>query len=39
LQYLPEYMCPIIKVVQEFPMNSNEKCDERKLLEDYKNGR
>lgn len=32
---LPEYMCPIIKIIKEFPININGKCDERKLLEEY----
>lgn len=34
-QKIPSYMCPTIKIVTEFPMNQNGKCDEQKLLEDY----
>lgn len=32
---LPEYMIPRIKKVDSFPINSNGKCDEKKLLEEY----
>jgi D-alanine--poly(phosphoribitol) ligase subunit 1 len=32
---LPEYMCPTIKIIKEFPINQNGKCDEKKLLEEY----
>lgn len=32
---MPEYMCPRIKVIKEFPINKNGKCDEKKLLEEY----
>ncbi len=32
---MPEYMCPRIKIVKEFPINNNGKCDEKKLLEEY----
>lgn len=32
---LPEYMCPTIKIIEDFPINQNGKCDERKLLEEY----
>ena len=32
---MPEYMCPRIKIVKEFPINKNGKCDEKKLLEEY----
>ena len=32
---LPEYMIPKIKKVDSFPINSNGKCDEKKLLEEY----
>ena len=35
---LPEYMCPIINITDEFPLNNNGKCDKNKLLEEYKNG-
>ena len=31
---LPEYMCPKIKIVKEFPININGKCDEKRLLEE-----
>lgn len=31
---LPEYMIPKIKIVDSFPINSNGKCDEKKLLEE-----
>ena len=31
---LPEYMIPKIKIVDQFPLNSNGKCDEKKLLEE-----
>lgn len=30
---IPEYMCPKIKIIQDFPLNPNGKCDERALLE------
>lgn len=36
---LPEYMCPAIKVVEDFPINNNGKCDRNALLERYKNGK
>ena len=32
---LPEYMIPKIKIVDQFPINSNGKCDEKKLLEEF----
>ena len=32
---MPEYMCPKIKIVSNFPLNSNGKCDEKKLLEEF----
>lgn len=32
---LPSYMCPIIKIVKEFPLNRNGKCDKKKLMEEY----
>ena len=32
---IPEYMCPKIKIINEFPINKNGKCDEKKLMEDY----
>ena len=31
---LPEYMIPKIKIVDSFPINSNGKCDENRLLEE-----
>ena len=31
---LPDYMMPKIKLIDSFPMNSNGKCDEKKLLEE-----
>ena len=30
---VPEYMCSQIKIVKEFPLNQNGKCDTKKLLE------
>ena len=36
---IPEYMCPQIKIIKEFPLNANGKCDEKRLLEEVKNGR
>lgn len=35
LERIPNYMCPKIKVIQEFPINKNGKCDEKKLLEEF----
>lgn len=32
---LPEYMIPIIKIIQEFPLNQNGKIDEKMLLEEF----
>lgn len=32
---LPEYMCPKIKIIKDFPLNANGKCDEKKLLEEF----
>lgn len=32
---IPEYMCPTIKIIKDFPINQNGKCDENKLLEKY----
>lgn len=32
---LPSYMCPVIKIVNEFPLNRNGKCDKKKLMEEY----
>lgn len=32
---IPDYMCPTIKIIDEFPLNQNGKCDEKKLLEEY----
>ena len=32
---IPEYMCPKIKIVNNFPLNKNGKCDEKKLLEEF----
>ena len=34
-QKLPDYMIPKIKIINEFPINNNGKCDEKKLLEEY----
>ena len=31
--YLPDYMIPVIRIVERFPLNVNGKIDERKLLE------
>lgn len=36
---IPEYMCPKIKIIKDFPLNTNGKCDEKKLLGEFKNGR
>lgn len=36
---IPEYMCPIINIVDNIPINNNGKCDKNKLLEEYRNGR
>ena len=33
---IPEYMCPKIKIINNFPLNKNGKCDEKKLLEVFK---
>ena len=32
---IPEYMRPKIKIIKEFPINKNGKCDKKKLLEEY----
>ena len=32
---LPEYMCPIIKIIEEIPLNQNGKVDKKQLLEEY----
>lgn len=37
-QYLPDYMCPNIILVEKMPLNNNGKCDRQKLKE-YINGR
>ena len=34
LNKLPSYMCPKFKIVKEFPINKNGKCDEKRLLEE-----
>ena len=39
LKKIPEYMCPKIKIIKEFPLNSNGKCDEKRLVEEFANGR
>ena len=39
LKKIPEYMCPKIKIIKEFPLNSNGKCDEKRLVEEFVNGR
>ena len=31
---LPEYMCPKIKIIKEFPINQNGKVDLNKLMEE-----
>lgn len=31
---IPEYMRPKIKIIKEFPINKNGKCDKKKLLEE-----
>lgn len=36
--FLPNYMCPNIKIVKDFPLNQNGKCDEKKLIKEYLNG-
>ena len=38
LKYLPEYMCPNIKILSDFPINNNGKLDLEKLR-DISNGR
>ena len=35
VKILPSYMIPKIKILNEFPINSNGKCDEKKLIEEY----
>ncbi len=35
LKKVPQYMCPKIKIVKDFPLNANGKCDEKKLLENF----
>ena len=32
---LPDYMIPIIKIVEKMPLNINGKIDEKQLLEEY----
>lgn len=32
---IPKYMCPKIKIINEYPLNKNGKCDEKRLLEDF----
>lgn len=32
---IPPYMCPVIRIVDEFPINQNGKCDEQKLRMEY----
>lgn len=34
-KFLPKYMIPTIKIINEIPMNNNGKCDIDKLLEEY----
>lgn len=36
---IPSYMIPVIKIIEEIPLNKNDKCDTKKLLEDYCNGK
>lgn len=31
---LPDYMCPSLKIVSDFPLNQNGKCDEKRLIEE-----
>lgn len=35
IKKIPEYMIPKIKIIGEFPINQNGKCDEKRLLEEY----
>ena len=35
LEKIPEYMCPKIKVISNFPLNQNGKCDKKRLMEEY----
>ena len=32
---IPDYMCPKIKIIKNFPLNTNGKCDEKRLLEEF----
>lgn len=32
---IPDYMCPKIKIINNFPLNTNGKCDEKRLLEEF----
>ncbi len=34
LQKIPQYMCPKIKIIKEFPINENGKLNEKELLEE-----
>ena len=35
--YLPLFMCPVLKIVNQIPLNSNGKCNGKQLLEEYLN--
>lgn len=35
LKKLPNYMCPKIKIIENFPINKNGKCDEKRLMEEF----
>ena len=35
LKKMPEYMCPMIKLIDKIPLTPNGKCDEKKILEEY----
>ncbi len=39
LTKVPFYMCPKIVIVERFLVNKNGKCDKKKLLEEWENGR
>ena len=32
---IPKYMCPKIKIIKEFPINKNGKCDKKRLMEEF----
>lgn len=35
LKMIPDYMCPVIKIINNFELNQNGKCDVKKLMEEY----